>query len=172
MKTKNFSLFVLSLIILISITAGCKKKSSDPETVYYYANAQVKGVNYTFKTTSSFSKFCILTGVCNTFFVDPMVTNKNLLMIGLPVTVKAGITYTSDSSHTQVMFTDPTGRQYFSTYGDSLNISITKWEGHGGTGAGTFSGKLRYQGPKSFTPDSVYIKNGSFSSRIWFTIQK
>jgi hypothetical protein len=169
MKTTQLLIFSLSLIILL---AGCKKKEPEPEITYYYANAQVKGVNTSFKTTASFGKFCIMTGVCNTFYVDPSSTAKNYLMIGLPTTVKTGVTYTSDSSHTQVLFTDNTGRQYFSSYGDSLMITVTKWDGHGGTGAGTFSGKLRYQDAASpYAKDSVYVKNGTFSAPIWFVIQ-
>jgi hypothetical protein len=93
------------------------------------------------------------------------------LSIGLPVTVKAGITYTSDSSHTQMMYIDGNGKYYYSSYGDSLNITVTKWEGHGGTAAGTFSGKLRLQSTPP-SNDSIYIKNGTFSSLIWFVVQK
>ena len=165
MKTKN--LLILGLLLLIA-AAGCKKKTPDPGPTYYYANAQVSGVNKAFKTTSAFSKFCLLTGVCNTFYTDPSIQSVNVLSIGLPVTVKAGVTYTSDSSHTQMMYIDGNGKYYYSSSGDSLNISVTKWEGHGGTGAGTFSGKLRLQG----SIDSIYIKNGTFSSLIWFVVGK
>jgi len=168
MKAKDILIFVLTVMIL---SAGCKKKSSDPEITYYYAQAQIRGVNSLFKTTSNFSKFCILTGVCNTFYIDPQASGQNVISIGLPVTVKAGVTYTSDSSHTQVMYIDPTGRKYYSRSGDSLNITVTRWEGHGGTGAGTFSGKLMFEGTTPYVPDSVYITNGSFSSKIWFVIQ-
>jgi hypothetical protein len=165
MKPKHLILIGLSLII---IGAGCKKKSSDPEITYYYANAQIKGVNNTFKTTSNFSKLCIISGVCNTFYTDPAAQEKNCLMIGLPSTVKAGVTYTNDSSHTQIMYIDNAGRKYYSSWGDSLVISVTKWEGHGGTGSGTFSGKLRYEVVPPNPADSIYIKNGSFSAKIWF----
>lgn len=160
--------FIITLLALIVIASACKKKSSDPETVYYYANAQIKGVTQSFKTTSTFSKLCVLTGVCNTFYTDPLVLDKNILMIGFPTTVKAGTTYTSDSSYTRLMYVDNTGRKYFSSWGDSLNITITKWEGHGGTGTGTFSGKLRYEVVPPNNPDSIYIKNGAFSAKIWF----
>ena len=169
MKTNHF---ILCMAFLILTAFGCKKKSSDPETVYFYANAQIRGINNTFKTTANFSKFCALTGVCNTFYTDPLVQTKNCLMIGIPTTVKAGTTYTSDSSHTQVMYVDNAGRKYFSTWGDSLNISVTKWEGQGGTGAGTFTGKLRYEIEPPNVADSVYIKNGSFSAKIWFVTGK
>ncbi len=169
MKAKHLLILSLSVVILSS---GCKKKDPEPEITYNYANAQVRGVNTSFKTTASFGKFCIMTGVCNTFYVDPSVTAKNYLMIGLPTTVKAGVTYTSDSSHTQVLFTDNTGRQFFSSQGDSLMITVTKWDGHGGTGAGTFSGKLRFQDVVApYTKDSVYLKNGTFSAPIWYIIQ-
>lgn len=106
-----------------------------------------------------------------TFYTDPQNQNQNALSIGLPLTVKAGVTYTSDSSHTQVMYIDNAGRYYYSSSGDSLNIAVTKWEGQGGTGAGTFSGKLRLQSTPPVN-DSIYIKNGTFSSLIWFVIQK
>ncbi|MEI8006577.1 MAG: hypothetical protein WCI48_10245 [Bacteroidota bacterium] len=165
MKMKN--VIILGLLLVIA-SAGCKKKTPDPGPTYYYANAQIGGVNKSFKTTASFSKFCLLTGVCNTFYSDPSNQNINVLSIGLPVTVKAGVTYTSDSSHTQMMYIDMYGKYYYSSSGDSLNINVTKWEGHGGTGAGTFSGKLRLQG----SVDSIYIKNGTFSSLIWFTVGK
>ena len=92
-------------------------------------------------------------------------------MIGLPLTVKAGVTYTSDSSYTKITCFDAAGRGYYSSWEDSLSITITKWEGHWETGAGTFSGKLRYSGS---TPphDSVYVTSGSFSAPIWFVIQE
>lgn len=167
MKTNQMLLLAFTMVIVL---AGCKKKNSDPEVVYNTANAQVKGVNYAFKTTSSFGKFCIIAGVCNTFGVDPNVTSKNAIMIGLPKTVKAGVTYTSDSSATQIMYIDNDGRQFYSTWGDSLSITVTKWEGHNGYGAGTFSGKLRYSADNAKSIDSVYVKNGTFSSRIWYVI--
>ncbi|MEI7898350.1 MAG: hypothetical protein WCJ26_15035 [bacterium] len=169
MKTKHLILCALCLIV---ISSACKKKSSDPEQTYYYANAQIKGVNNVFKTSASFSKFCILTSICNTFYTDPLLVDKNCLMIGLPATVKAGVTYTSDSSHTQMMYIDNAGRKYYSSQGDSLSISVTKWEGQGGTGAGTFFGKFMYEIVPPNTPDSIYIKSGSFSSRIWFVTGK
>jgi hypothetical protein len=150
--------------------SACKKKSEDPVTTYYYANAQVKGVNIAFKTTSNFGKLCIMTGVCNTFYTDPAAQDKNYLMIGMPTTVKAGVTYTSDSSHTQILYVDNAGRKYYSSWGDSLSITVTKWEGQGGTGAGTFSGKLRYEIVPPNQPDSIYITNGSFSAKIWFVL--
>ncbi len=165
MKTKN--LLILGLILVIT-AAGCKKKTPDPGPTYYYANAQVSGVNKAFKTTSSFSKFCIMTGVCNTFYADPEIQHFNVLSLGFPLTVKAGLTYTNDSSYTQIMYIDGNGKYYYSSSGDSLSINVTKWEGHGGTGAGTFSGKLRLQGSN----DSIYIKNGTFSSPIWFVVGK
>ncbi len=166
------SYFILTLLALIVIASACKKKSEDPVTTYYYANAQIKGANISFKTTSNFGKLCVMTGVCNTFYTDPALQDKNYLMIGLPTTVKAGVTYTSDSSHTQILYVDNGGRSYFSSWGDSLNITVTKWEGHGGTGTGTFSGKLRYEIVPPNPPDSIYIKNGSFSAKIWFVLGK
>jgi len=168
MKTKKWLIFGLLIVIAI---AGCKKKTIDPGPTYYYANAQISGVSKTFKTTSSFSKFCLPTGVCNTFYTDPANQNLSLLALWLPVTVKAGVTYTSDSSHTQLLYIDGNGKYYYSSRGDSLNIIVSRWEGHGGTGAGTFSGKLRLQSAKALS-DSIYVKNGTFSSLIWFTIQK
>jgi len=166
MKTK-YLLIMLSALMILS--AGCKKKKEEP--VYYYAYADIKGVKQTFKTTGSFGKLCLQSGVCNTFYADPQITAVNSLMVGLPVTVKAGVTYTSDSSNTKIVYFDPSGRGYFSSWGDSLTITVTRWDGHGGTGSGTFSGKLRYSGTKSLV-DSLYIKNGSFSSPIWFVVQK
>lgn len=159
---------VLLAIAAIACTTGCKKKSSDPETVYYYASAQIRGAAVNFKTTSTFSKLCVLTGVCNTFYTDPAVIDKNYMMIGFPATAKAGVTYTSDSSYTRLMYVDNAGRKYFSSWGDSLSITITKWEGHGGTGSGTFSGKLRYEIVPPNPADSIYVKNGTFSAKIWF----
>ena len=167
MKTTSLIFTVLALFVIVS---ACKKKSEDPVTTYYYANAQIKGVNKTFKTTSNFGKLCVLTGVCNTFYTDPTVQDKNYLMIGLPTTVKAGVTYTSDSSHTKVLYVDNAGRKYFSSWGDSLNILVTKWEGHGGTGTGTFTGKLRYEIVPPNPQDSIYVKNGTFSAKIWFVL--
>ncbi len=167
MKRNHLILVILSLVLIVS---ACKKKSDDPETIYYYANAQIKGVNIAFKTTSNFGKLCVMTGVCNTFYTDPAAQDKNYLMIGMPTTVKAGVTYTSDSSHTQVLYVDNAGRKYFSSWGDSLSITVTKWEGHGGTGAGTFSGKLRYEIVPPNPPDSIYVKNGAFSAKIWFVL--
>ncbi|MCX6276766.1 MAG: hypothetical protein NT004_01550 [Bacteroidetes bacterium] len=164
---KKLLCLLLGLTLMI-MAAGCKKKSTDPETIYYYASVQIKGVGNTFKTTSTFSKLCLMTGVCNTFYTDPTVQDKNYLMIGFPTSVKAGVTYTSDSSHTQILYVDNAGRRYFSTWGDSLNITVTKWEGHGGTGTGTFSGKLRYEIVPPNPADSIYIKNGTFSAKIWF----
>ncbi|MEI6434663.1 MAG: hypothetical protein WCP32_07455 [Bacteroidota bacterium] len=169
MKTTSLILTVLALLVSVS---ACKKKTEDPVTTYFNANAQIKGVNIAFKTTSNFGKLCVMTGVCNTFYTDPAVQDKNYLMIGFPTSVKAGVTYTSDSSRTQILYVDNAGRKYFSTWGDSLNITITKWEGHGGTGAGTFSGKLRYEIVAPNPPDSIYVKNGSFSSKIWFVTGK
>ncbi len=159
-----------SILCVLILATSCKKKS-DPEPAYFYASTQIKGVATTFKTTSNFSKFCILTGVCNTFYGDPSVIDKNALMIGFPLSVKAGVTYTNDSSWTQVLYTDKNGHQYFSHTGDSLRITITKWEGHGGTGEGTFSGKLRYYPDPPLTADSLYLKNGTFSAKIWYVIQ-
>jgi hypothetical protein len=167
MKKSHLILTLLALVLMLS---ACKKKSEDPVTTYYYANAQVKGVNIAFKTTSNFGKLCIMTGVCNTFYTDPAAQDKNYLMIGMPTTVKAGVTYTSDSSHTQILYVDNAGRHYYSSWGDSLSITVTKWEGQGGTGAGTFSGKLRYEIVPPNPPDSIYITNGSFSAKIWFVL--
>jgi len=167
MKRSHLILALLTLVLMLS---ACKKKSEDPVTTYYYANAQVKGVNIAFKTTSNFGKLCIMTGVCNTFYTDPAAQDKNYLMIGMPTTVKAGVTYTSDSSHTQILYVDNAGRKYYSSWGDSLSITVTKWEGQGGTGAGTFSGKLRYEIVPPNPPDSIYITNGSFSAKIWFVL--
>jgi len=166
MKSKHF---LIALAALMMIMSGCKKKKDEP--VYYYATGQISGIVKTFKTTSSFGKFCIQSGVCNTFYADPEVTGVNSLTIGLPLTVQAGTTYTSDSSNTKIVYIDDSGRGYYSSWGDSLVISVTKWEGHAGTGAGTFYCKLRYSGQ---TPpyDSVTIKTGSFSSRIWYVVQK
>ena len=167
MKRSHLILALLTLVLMLS---ACKKKSDDPVTTYYYASAQVKGVNIAFKTTSNFGKLCIMTGVCNTFYTDPAAQDKNYLMIGMPTTVKAGVTYTSDSSHTQILYVDNAGRHYYSSWGDSLSITVTKWEGQGGTGAGTFSGKLRYEIVPPNPPDSIYITNGSFSAKIWFVL--
>jgi hypothetical protein len=164
----NKFMFLLLGLSLIIVSTGCKKKSTDPETIYYYANVQIKGIAYTFKTTSSFSKLCVLSGVCNTFYTDPLVQEKNYLYIGLPLTVKAGVTYTTDSSYTRMLYVDNSGRKYFSSWGDSLNITVTKWEGHGGMGSGTFSGKLRYEIVPPNPPDSIYIKNGTFTAQIWY----
>lgn len=161
-------LFLLLGISMMAIAPSCKKKSTDPETVYYYASAQIRGGAVNFKTTATFSKLCVLTGVCNTFYTDPAIIDKNYMMIGFPTTAKAGVTYTSDSSYTRLMYVDNAGRKYYSSWGDSLNITITKWEGHGGTGSGTFSGKLRYEVVPPNNPDSIYVKNGTFSAKIWF----
>lgn len=168
MKTKISILMMLGMVLSVT---SCTKKSSDPEITYYYASGQIRGVNQTFKTSSSFSKFCIIAGVCNTYFADPAVSSKNILAIGFPATAKAGVTYTNDSAHTQIYYFDNTGRKYYSSAYDSLSITLTKWEGHGGSCAGTFSCKLMYEGTAPYTPDSVYIKNGSFAAPIWFVIQ-
>ncbi|MDD4555539.1 MAG: hypothetical protein PHP04_15160, partial [Bacteroidales bacterium] len=60
-------LFLLLGISMMAIAPSCKKKSTDPEIVYYYASAQIRGTAVNFKTTATFSKLCVLTGVCNTF---------------------------------------------------------------------------------------------------------
>lgn len=168
MKTR---LQVLAVFAILWLSTGCAKHDEDPQPVYYYASAQLRGMTTNFKTQSSFSKFCLTTGVCNSFYKDPSVLNKNIITIGMPKTVKAGVTYTNDSSWTQISYIDDQSRIYFSSRYDSLTIKVTKWEGHGGMAEGTFSARVFLETSDPKLNDTISIRNGKFSAKIWYVIQ-
>ncbi|MCK9220685.1 MAG: hypothetical protein M0P47_11630 [Bacteroidales bacterium] len=155
-----------SLIISIS---GCKKTHND-DPVYYTTSFTVKNSANLYKTTGCFNRFCIMSGVCNTFYLNPSEISTNYLNLGFPKAVKTGDTFTQETWGTHLLYTDNLGHQYFSSAYDTLNIHIDVWEGHAGWAKGTFSGKLKYTDPV-YGLDSVYITNGTFTSKIWYTLQ-
>jgi hypothetical protein len=160
-------IFLLLLPVAVIVLSNSCKKHEDPVT-YYSTNFTIKGTAYQYKTTSSFGRLCLLSGNCNTFYADPVLMQGSTLMIGLPGDVYTGMNIKSGDANWQIIYYDATGRGFFSSRYDSVNIHIDEWQGHGGWGKGTFSVKLRYT---SMTPpyaDSLTITNGTFSSRIWY----
>ena len=167
MNTK--SMIILAVLHLL-IISGCKKKE-DPVDPYNYASATIKGAKVSFKTKHSFGRFCLTSGTCNTFYVNPDNILQHYIMIGLPKSPKVGTTYTNDSSKTVLLYTDASGKQYFSSWTDTLRITITRWDQSSGIANGTFSGKLRYSPDEPpYIYDSVYVENGTFSAPIWSVI--
>jgi hypothetical protein len=163
MKTKLTSLVILVLAIVL---ASCSKKKEEP--VYFHTTFTAGAQQLDFKTTSSFGKFCITTKYCNNFYATPGVIGTNEIMIGLPSTTATGVTL-HNGDGIQLVYFDAAGRGFYSGASDSAEVYISQWDGHGGWAKGTYSGKLRYSGQDPADYDSIYITNGSFSSRIWFT---
>ncbi len=163
--------FTTSLLSALSLSlimySGCKKHKDDP-IVYYTANCTIKGVPAQFKTTAAFNRICLLTGVCNQFYVDPGNTGINSLLIGLPLGVYTGMNLKNGDDGIQIVYYDDHGRGFFSTKYDSLTIHIDEWQGHGGWAKGTFTAKLRYSSMDPPAYDSVTLKGGTFESRIWY----
>jgi len=168
MKKNIAILFLLTALIFAD---SCKKHEDTP-VVYYTASCTVNGKPDQFKTTSTFSRFCILSGVCNTFFVDPNNSQINSLTIGLPLDVYTGMNLKNGDKGIQIVFYDGQGRGFFSSKYDSLAIHIDEWQGHGGWGKGTFTAKLRYSSTVPPYADSITLTNGNFSSRIWYYFQQ
>ena len=166
MKTK---ILLASLAVLMIAGAGCKKKSTTDNTVYNTASCKANGTLINFKTTSNFTKFCIMTGVCNNF----QATYPVMVGVGFPADAAAGKTYTNHDPYVQIIYMDSQGRGFYSRSYDTINIHIKTWGGSGGYTTGTFSGKVYYSSTiPPYTIDSVYITDGVFNSLIWFTLQK
>jgi len=168
-RIRNISMAALLLASFLSLImiSGCKKHKDDP-IVYYTANCTIKGVPVQFKTTSTFNRLCLLTGVCNQFYVDPGNTGINSLFIGLPWGVYSGMNLKNGDDGIQIVYYDAQGRGFFSTKYDSLAIHIDEWQGHGGWAKGTFTAKLRYSSMDPPAYDSLTLKGGTFESRIWY----
>ena len=166
MKTRIF----ISVLVILTITGiSCKKKSTTDDTVYNTASCKADGTLIQFKTTSNFTKLCIMTGVCNNF----QATSPVMVGIGFPADAAAGKTYTNRDSYVQIIYMDSQGRGFYSRSSDTVNIHINTWAGSGGYTTGTFFGKVYYSlSIPPYTMDSVNITEGVFNSKIWFTIQK
>jgi len=168
MKTRYF---IIVFLAIACVASGCKKKKEE-DKVYYTSNFSVNGKVVQFKTTSTFGRFCIMTGVCNSFYLTPDGSlGTSFLSIGFPANVSTGCTYKNGDSNVQIVYGDGNGYRYFSNLwdNDTLLIHIDEWQGHGGWAQGTFSAKLRMD----IAPfDTIYITNGIFSSRIWYYFQK
>jgi len=171
-RTKLLPLVMLLLASFLSLImiSGCKKHQ-DP-VVYYSANCTIKGVPVQFKTTSTFNHFCLFSGNCNTFYVNPDNTGINSLSIGLPWGVYTGMNLKNGDDGIQIVYYDGQGRGFFSSKYDSIAIHVDEWQGHGGWGKGTFTAKLRYISADPPVYDSITITGGNFESRIWYVFQK
>jgi len=164
------NILILLLLTIIILAGSCRKHGDDP-VVYYTAGCNVKGSPVQFKTTSTFSHLCILSGVCNTFYIDPNNVATGYIIIGLPKDVYTGMDLKNGDGGIQIVYTDLNGRQYFSSKFDSVRMHVSEWQGHGGWGKGTFTAKLRYSGSQPPLNDSLTLTNGNFSSRIWYYFQ-
>jgi hypothetical protein len=166
MKTK---ILLATLAVLMIAGGGCKKKSTTDDTIYNTASCKANGTSISFKTTSNFTKFCIMTGVCNNFYAAIPV----MVGIGFPADAAAGKTYTNKDSWVQLTYMDSQGRGFYSRSSDTVNIHISTWGGSGGYATGTFSGKVYYSTTvPPYSIDSVSITDGVFNSLIWFAVQK
>ena len=90
--------------------------------------------------------------------------SRYMLALELPRDVKNGSAYNQGSTGVMLEYTDGSGVAFrSSTTSSTFSITITKWQGKGGYGTGTFSGTLY----ASDGGASVTIADGSFLGWIY-----
>ncbi|MEZ7893271.1 MAG: hypothetical protein QMC67_16155 [Candidatus Wallbacteria bacterium] len=164
---KKNILFCL-LIAFVFIFSGCldeTQESKDART--YHASFDANNVNKAYSTTVGFTLGTNLTrwktmlGVA--YRLNSGITSSNEISIGFSNGVTLNKTY-NQSNYTDFYFhyIDNDGVKFYNQSNDSFEVKVKQWDGIGGYGAGTFSGKLSEDGGTR----SVTITNGQFNAYI------
>jgi len=159
MQFKHFTLLAISaLTSLFLLTTSCKKSSS---TSSNSVSASVGSTNFSSGTTvGGYSPSIDLLGI-----VSYIVQNKDTtgFQLTMPLKVKVGQPFSSDSTVLEVVYQASTGTAYDSYSGHAV-ATINSLDTTGHKVSGVFSAVAYDSGT-----DSVVITNGKFSTS--YTVQ-
>jgi len=151
---------ILYCILIAAVAIACTKKSDPPPVPY--ASFKVSSVQKTYYNYSKFCKdFCASSTFCGTFDLNDNLLPAELLKVGLPGDPVAGQVFKAGDYRFVFTYVDP-NQKWYGVTGGNLKLTMTRWEGQGGWGSGTFSGWL-----KASSTDSVYLSDGYFQNWIW-----
>jgi|GEM_PF-4561408 len=151
---KKYVLLILAALVLF---VGCE----DDEKKYHYVKFTVdytpKEFGYDEEIGGFENNSCI-------WFEDKDDYEGDYITISLPSTVAVGDTFTQGESGFSFEYKDEDTDTYYEDKTSSFSLTVTKWEGSGGSAEGTFSGTLdRNLGSGDAT---ITLTDGTFECNI------